>query len=164
METDRARPTPEQARAALAEAEQVSTSTAALSATPWPTWFAVALTVYLAGLPFAVGGALDDSDWLLPHSRWVVVMTAGTAVFLALLAVAAKGWQEKTGVALRTDVLPRRLLIPLFTGLPLVLLGAPVAFAATGRAAWLVAASVIAAAVSVGYHRVFVRMHRREGA
>ncbi|WP_052851079.1 hypothetical protein [Streptomyces avicenniae] len=160
METEEARPTPEEALAALAEAEQVKAATAALSATPWPTWFAVTLALYLASFPFTSGAALADSDWLVPHPAWRALMAATTVVFLALFAVAARRWREDTGVALRYDVLPKRLLLPLLVVLPAVLVGAPVAFRATGWPGWLVAASLIAAATSLAFHRVFVRLHR----
>ncbi|MFE1072292.1 hypothetical protein ACFW5W_13820 [Streptomyces sp. NPDC058783] len=51
METNGAPVTPEQARAALADTERVRASATALSATPWPTWFFVTLTLYVAVLP-----------------------------------------------------------------------------------------------------------------
>ncbi|MFE7457431.1 hypothetical protein [Streptomyces sp. NPDC057554] len=161
METRGVPPTPEQARSALADTERVRASATALSATPWPNWFFVTLTLYLAALPVIYGGSLADPDWLLPRPAWTGIMLAGTAVFMALFALAARGWREKTGVALRLDVLPKRATVPLMAGLPVVLVGAAFAFRATGWAVWLVAASLIGAAASVGFHLAFVRLHRK---
>ncbi|WP_327696102.1 hypothetical protein [Streptomyces sp. NBC_00459] len=161
METNGVRLTAEQARSALADTEQVRASASALSATPWPTWFFIALTLYIAALPIAYGGMMADSDWLLPRPAWLGVMLAITAVYGALFAVAAKDWRNRTGVALRWDVLPKRATVPLAVGLPVLLLGSAFAFRFTGRPAWLVAASLIGAAVSVGFHLAFVRLHRK---
>ncbi|WP_415952232.1 hypothetical protein [Streptomyces sp. KLOTTS4A1] len=161
METNGVRPTAEQARSALAETEQIQASTAARSATPWPTWFFITLTLYIAALPITYGGAMADPDWLLPGPAWVGILLASTALYMALFAVAARKWRVKTGVALRLDVLPKRATVPLAVGLPMLLVGAPVAFRATGWAGWLIAASVAGAAVSVGFHLAFVRLHRK---
>jgi hypothetical protein len=161
METDGAPLTPEQARAALADTDRVRASATALAATPWPTWFFITLTLYVAVLPVTVGGIVADPDWLLPRPAWMAVMLAATALYAALLAVASKSWRERTGVALRLDVLPKRATVPLAVGLPLLLVAGPYAFHATGRAAWLIASSLIGAAVSVGFHLAFVRLHRR---
>ncbi|NEA62791.1 hypothetical protein [Streptomyces sp. SID12488] len=161
MENNGVRLTPEQARSALADTEQVRASAAALSATPWPTWFFVALTLYVAALPIVYGGMMADSDWLLPGPAWMGVMLAITAVYGALYAVAAKGWRNRTGVALRLDVLPKRASVPLVVCLPVLLVGAALAFRATGRPEWLIGASLISAALSIGFHLAFVRLHRK---
>ncbi|WP_399886341.1 hypothetical protein ACGH7X_17865 [Streptomyces sp. BBFR51] len=161
METNGVRLTPEQARAALADTERVRVSAAALSATPWPNWFFITLTLYLAALPIPLGGVIADRDWLLPRPAWMAIMLALIAAYGALFAVAAKAWRNKTGVALRLDVLPKRATVPLTLGLPLLLVGALFAFRATGRPLWLIAASLLGAAVSVGFHLAFVRLHRR---
>lgn len=161
METHGVRPTPAQARSALADTERVSASAAELSATPWPTWFAVVLTLYVAALPITYGGIATDADWLLPRPAWLGVMLVITAVYAALLAVAARAWRERTGVALRWDVLPKRATVPLVVGLPMLLVGAVFAFRVTGWPGWLLAASLIGAAVSVGFHLAFVRLHRK---
>ncbi|MFD5200407.1 hypothetical protein ACFWM7_09700 [Streptomyces sp. NPDC058375] len=160
METNGGRPTPEQAHSALADAEHIRASAAAVSATPWPNWFFATLTLYLAALPIVYGGVMADEGWLLPRPAWMGIMAAITALYLALFAIAAKTWREKTGVALRLDVLPRRTTVPLMVGLPVVLVGAAFAFRATGSAVWLFVASVIGAAASVGFHLTFVRLHR----
>ncbi|MGW7441380.1 hypothetical protein [Streptomyces sp. NPDC054849] len=153
--------TPEQARSALADTEHVRASAAALAATPWPNWFFITLTLYAAALPFTYGGITAESDWLLPRSAWMGIMLATTAAYWALFAVAAKTWRNKTGVALRFDVLPKRATVPLVVGLPVLVAGAGFAFRVTGRPAWLIAASLISAAVSVGFHLAFVRLHRK---
>ncbi|WP_128379644.1 hypothetical protein [Streptomyces cavernae] len=154
-------PTPDQARAALADADRVRASTAALSATPWPIWFATVLTAYLAAFPFVYGGVVAEGSWLLPRWAWVTALLVTTAAFWALFSVAAHSWKQRTGVALRFDVLPRRATVPLMAGLPAVLVGSALAFRATGQAWLLVAASAVAAAVSVGFHLAFVRLHRK---
>ncbi|MFC9820203.1 hypothetical protein ACFWG6_01580 [Streptomyces erythrochromogenes] len=161
METDAVRMTPEQARSALADNEHVRASASALSATPWPNWFFLTLTLYAAALPVIYGGVTADSDWLLPHSAWLGIMLASAAVYWVLFVVAAKAWRDKTGVALRFDVLPKRATLPLALGLPVLVVGAGFAFRLTGRPAWLIAASLISAAVSVGFHLAFVRLHRK---
>ncbi|MEU6847092.1 hypothetical protein ABZ930_35010 [Streptomyces sp. NPDC046716] len=161
METNGVRLTPEQARSALADTEHVRASAAALSATPWPNWFFVTLTLYVAALPIVYGGVLADRDWLLPGPAWAGIMLAITAVYGALFTVAARKWRDRTGVALRWDVLPKRASVPLAVGLPVLLVGAGFGFRATGRPVWLIAASVIGAAVSVGFHLAFVRLHRK---
>ncbi|WP_210572544.1 hypothetical protein [Streptomyces sp. GESEQ-4] len=161
METSGARLTPEQARSALADTEHVRASAAALSATPWPNWFFVTLTLYTAAIPITFGGLMADPDWLLPRSAWLAIMLPSTAVYLALFAVAGKAWRTKTGVALRFDVLPKRATVPLIVGLPVLLVGAAFVFRVTGRPVWLIAASLIGAAVSVGFHLAFVRLHRK---
>lgn len=161
METIGVRPTPEQARSALAETEHVRASAEALSATPWPNWFFITLTLYAAALPIAYGGVTADSDWLLPRSAWLGLTLAITAAYGALFAVAAKAWRNKTGVALRFDVLPKSATVPLTVGLPVLVAGSGFAFRLTGRPVWLIAASLISAAVSVGFHLVFVRLHRK---
>lgn len=153
--------TPEQARSALADTEHVRASAAALSATPWPTWFFIALTLYIAALPITYAGVLADSDWLLPHPAWLGIMLAITAVFGALFAVASKAWRDKTGVALRWDVLPKRATVPLAVGLPTLLVGSAFAFRLTEWPVWPIAASLIGAGVSVGFHLTFVRLHRK---
>ncbi|MEU1409347.1 hypothetical protein ABZ471_45205, partial [Streptomyces sp. NPDC005728] len=96
--SDAIRPTPQQARAALAELEHVQASTAALSATPWPRWFAVVLALYIAGIPPVFGGMVASPQWLLPNFAWTVIMVVVTGGYLALFAIAATGWREKTGV------------------------------------------------------------------
>ncbi|WP_432082417.1 hypothetical protein [Streptomyces sp. WAC 04229] len=161
METNGVGLTPEGARAALADTEHVRASAAALSATPWPTWFFVTLTLYIAALPIVYGGITADSDWLLPRAAWTGVMLAITAAYGALFAVAARAWRDKTGVALRFDVLPKRATVPLAVGLPVLLVGAAFAFRVTGRPVWLIAASLVSAAASVGFHLAFVRLHRK---
>lgn len=161
MESNGVRPTPEQARSALADTEHIRASATALSATPWPNWFFITLTLYIAALPITFGGGVADSDWLLPRPAWMGITLAIIAVHGALFAVAAKAWRDKTGVALRFDVLPKRATVPLAVGLPLLLVGAPFAFRVTGRPVWLIAASLIGAAVSVGFHLAFVRLHRK---
>ncbi|MEU5538571.1 hypothetical protein [Streptomyces sp. NPDC020362] len=155
------RPTPQQARAALAALERVQASTTALSATPWPRWFAVVLTLYIAAIPPVFGGMMASPQWLLPKLAWSVIMVVATTGYLALFAIAAAGWREKTGVALRLDVLPRRATLPLMIGLPVLLAGSVVAFRGTGQFVWLFAASGIGAAVSVAFHLAFVRLHRQ---
>ncbi|MDQ0934179.1 hypothetical protein [Streptomyces turgidiscabies] len=161
METNGVRPTQEQARSALADTEHVRASAAALSATPWPTWFFIALTLYVAALPITYAGIAADSDWLLPRPAWLGIMLAITAVYGALFAVASKAWLNKTGVALRLDVLPKRATVPLAVGLPVLLLGSAFAFRVTGWPVWPIAASLIGAAASVGFHLAFVRLHRK---
>ncbi|QIJ63776.1 hypothetical protein [Streptomyces sp. JB150] len=161
METHGARLTPEQARAALADTKHIRASIAPLSATPWPKWFFLTLTVYVAAFPIMYGGALADTDWLLPRPAWMAITLTSTAVFVALFAVAAKAWRDRTGVALRFDVLPKRATVPLSVGLPVLLVGSAFAFRVTGRPVWLIAASLIGAAVSVGFHLAFVRLHRK---
>ncbi|WP_432057611.1 hypothetical protein [Streptomyces sp. bgisy022] len=161
METHGVRPTPEEARSALADTERVRASAAALSATPWPTWFFLTITLYLAAFPIAYGGVVADSDWLLPRPAWVAVLLVIIATFSALFGVAARSWRSRTGVALRLDVLPKRVTVPFMAGLPLLLVGAAFAFRATGRPVWLIAASLIGATVSVGFHLAFLRLHRR---
>ncbi|MEU9856084.1 hypothetical protein [Streptomyces sp. NPDC047974] len=161
METNGVRPTPEQARSALADTEHIRASAAALSATPWPNWFAVTVTLYAAALPIAYGGVMADTDWLLPRPAWMGVMLAITVVYTALFAVAGRAWCDKTGVALRFDVLPKRATVPLAIGLPALLVGAAFAFRVTGWPVWLIAASLIGAATSAGFHLAFVRLHRK---
>ncbi|MGI5353116.1 hypothetical protein ACQEU8_33785 [Streptomyces sp. CA-250714] len=161
METHGVRLTPEQARSALADTEHIRASTGALSATPWPNWFFITLTLYIAALPITYGGVTADSDWLLPRPAWMGIMLAITAVYMALFVVAGKAWRNKTGVALRLDVLPKRATVPLMVGMPVLLVGAGVAFRVTGWPVWLFAASLISAAVSVGFHLAFVRLHRK---
>ena len=90
-----------------------------------------------------------------------LAFAVGLLAMSALLSVATKAWRERTGVALRLDVLPKRATLPLMIGLPLLLIGGPYAFGATGRPAWLIATSLLGAAVSVGFHLAFVRLHRR---
>ncbi len=154
-------PTPDEARAALAEAARIRASATALSATPWPTWFATVLTAYIAAFPITYGGMLSDERWLLPRAAWVAVLLIITVAYLALLTVAARSWKQRTGVALRFDVLPRRATVPLSIGMPVLLVGPAWVFRATGQAWWLAAASAAAAAVSVGFHLAFVRLHRK---
>ncbi|MEU6224732.1 hypothetical protein [Streptomyces sp. NPDC047042] len=161
METHGVPLTPEQARSALADTDHVRSSAAALSATPWPTWFFVTLTLYIAALPVVYGGVMADSDWLLPRPAWMGIMLVTTVAYGALFAVAAKAWRERTGVALRLDVLPKRATVPLAVGLPVLLVGSAFAFRATGQPLWLIAASLISAGVSVGFHLAFVRLHRK---
>ncbi|MEU9118747.1 hypothetical protein AB0C96_02600 [Streptomyces sp. NPDC048506] len=161
MESNAVRPTPQQARAALAELEHVQASTAALSATPWPRWFAVALTLYIAAIPLVFGGMTASPEWLLPKLAWTAIMVIATAGYLALFAFAAADWRKKTGVALRLDVLPKRATLPLMIGLPTLLVGPAVAFRSTGQPVWLFAASGIGAAVSIAFHLAFVRLHRQ---
>ncbi|WP_393063104.1 hypothetical protein [Streptomyces sp. LN549] len=161
METNGIRPTPAQARSALADTERIRASAAELSATPWPNWFFIALTVYLAALPLTYGGIVADSEWLLPRPAWMVVMLTITAVYVALFAVASRAWRNRTGVALRWDVLPKRATVPVMACLPVLLVGSAFAFRVTGRPGWLIGASLISAAVSVGFHLTFVRLHRK---
>jgi hypothetical protein len=161
METNGVPLTPEQARAALADTDRVRVSATALTATPWPTWFFITLTLYVAVLPITLGGIMADRDWLLPRPAWMAAMLAITALYAALFSVAAKAWRDRTGVALRLDVLPKRATLPLMVGLPLLLVGGPYVFRATGEPVWLIAASLIGAVVSVGFHLTFVRLHRR---
>ncbi|MFF4950878.1 hypothetical protein [Streptomyces chattanoogensis] len=163
METygDVLRPTPQQARAALADIDQVRASAAATSATPWPLWFATVLTLFIAAVPPVWGGMMAAPQWLLPHAAWSAVMAAMTAVYLGLFAVAAARWRKKTGVALRLDVLPRRVTLPFLIGLPALLLGSAFAFRASGEPLWLFAASAVGVAVSIGFHRAFLRLHRK---
>ncbi|QOV37659.1 hypothetical protein IM697_04320 [Streptomyces ferrugineus] len=163
METngDVIRPTPQQAREALADAERIHTSTTALSATPWPLWFTTALTLYIAAIPPVYGGLAAASEWLLPKVAWAVIVAVMNVVYLALFAAAARSWQRKTGVALRLDVLPKRVTVPMAVGLPALLVGSAIAFRATGEPVWLFAASAVGAAVSIAFHLAFSRLHRK---
>ncbi|MZD05774.1 hypothetical protein GTW43_11845 [Streptomyces sp. SID5785] len=153
--------TPAQAHAALADTEHVRASAAKRSATPWPTWFFVTLTLYIAAFPFVYGGLVADRDWLIPRPAWLAVALTLTALYAALFAVAARSWRARTGVALRLDVLPRRVTVPASIGLPVLLVGSPLAFRLTGSPGWLAAASGVGAAVSVAFHLAFVRLHRK---
>ncbi|GGY90519.1 hypothetical protein [Streptomyces poonensis] len=154
-------PTPQEALAALAEAERIRASTTALSATPWPLWFTIALTIYLAALPLVYGGVVAEDSWLLPHATWWTVLMAMIAVFMASFAAAARSWRQRTGVALRLDVLPKRATVPLMIGAPVLVVGSAWAFRFTGQVWWVVVASAVGAAVSVGFHLAFVRLHGR---
>ncbi|MGV9456732.1 hypothetical protein [Streptomyces sp. NPDC003635] len=154
------RPSVQQARAALADTERVRASAVALSATPWPRWFATTLTLYVAAVPPVYGGTLASPQWLLPNVAWGVIMVVMTVAYLALFAVAGANWSKKTGVALRLDVLPKRATVPLMIGLPVVLVGSPFAFRASGEPLWLFAASAVGATVSIAFHLAFVRLHR----
>ncbi|MEU0669078.1 hypothetical protein ABZ508_02125 [Streptomyces lavendulocolor] len=163
METngDVIRPTAQEALAALSDAEQVKASATALAATPWPRWFTAALTLYIAAVPPVYGGTLARHDWLLPQGAWSVIMVVMTATYLSLFALAASNWRKKTGVALRFDVLPKSVTLPLAIGLPVVLLGSALVFRATREPLWLFAASAVGAATSIAFHLVFVRLHRK---
>ncbi|GAA2486392.1 hypothetical protein [Streptomyces gobitricini] len=158
---DTIRPTAQQALAALTDAERVRTSTTALSATPWPRWFTTALTLYIAAIPPVYGGTVASHDWLLPRATWSIIMVVLTATYMALFAAAASNWRKKTGVALRFDVLPKRVTLPLATGLPVVLMGSALVFRATHEPLWLLAGSAVGAGTSVAFHLVFVRLHRK---
>ncbi|MEU6688139.1 hypothetical protein [Streptomyces sp. NPDC046832] len=157
-------PTSDEARATLAEAARIRTSATALSATPWPTWFATTLTAYVAFFPVAYGGLFADDRWLLPKAAWAAALLSTTAAYSALFALAARSWRQRTGVALRFDVLPKRATVPLAIGMPALLMGPAWAFRATGQAGWLAFGAVAAAAVSVGFHLTFVRLHRKTTA
>ncbi|MFE7185522.1 hypothetical protein [Streptomyces erythrochromogenes] len=163
METneDAIHPTAQQARAALADTERVRASAASLSATPWPRWFAITLTLYIAAIPPVYGGTLASPQWLLPNLVWGVIMLMMTAAYMVLFTVAGLNWRKKTGVALRFDVLPKRATVPLGIGLPTLLVGSALAFRASREPLWLLAASTIGAAVSIAFHLAFVRMHRK---
>ncbi|GLZ77648.1 hypothetical protein Afil01_24550 [Actinorhabdospora filicis] len=163
METNApsARPTPEQARAALAEAAQIRTSVTAVAATPWPVWFTVVITAMFVILPIAIGGVLAEPEWLMSKGVWLGVLLASETTFCALLAVASKSWQAKTGVALRWNVLPKAVTIPGFLGLAAVLIGSGYVFRYTGQPIWLFVASGIGAAASIASHIVFTRLHRK---
>lgn len=154
-------PTSDEARATLAEAARIRASATALSATPWPTWFATVLTAYAAAFPVVYGGLVADERWLLPEAAWGAALLIITVVYLVLFTVAARSWRQRTGVALRFDVLPKRATVPLVIGMPALMAGPAWVFRATGQAWWLAAASVVAAAVSVGFHLAFVRLHRK---
>lgn len=155
------RPTPAQARAALSDAERVRASVTALSATPWPSWFVVTITGTLVALPLCLGGFLADPEWLMPQWAWLVAMLVTEAVFFAFFAVAAAKWRAKTGVALRYDILPKRATVPVIAGLPVLLLGSGYAFRYTDEPLWLFGAAAVGAAVSIGFHLWFVRLHRK---
>ncbi|MGH4034318.1 hypothetical protein ACQB60_35970 [Actinomycetota bacterium Odt1-20B] len=154
-------PTPEQARAALADTDQVRASVAALSATPWPRWFAVLLAAFCAASPILLGGVLGERDWLMPHGAWLVALLVVEGLYFVAFAVAARNWRAKTGVALRMDVLPKSATVPLFIGMPLLFVGPAFVFRETGQPLWLFGAAVVGAAVSIGFHRWFVRLHRK---
>ena len=154
-------PTPDRARAALGDAEQVQSSVARLSATPWPVWFTTCLALYCVALPVVFGGVIADPEWLLPRVVWLVVGVLLLAVFLSLFAVAGRAWQRRTGVALRMDVLPKRIAVPLAISYPAVTVVALVVFWLTGNPLPLFVASVLGIALAVGSHLLFVRLHRR---
>ncbi|NBE52571.1 hypothetical protein, partial [Streptomyces boluensis] len=154
------RPTPDEARAALADAARVQESTAARSATPWPVWFTAVITGYVALFPFAYGGMLRDEDWLLPNGVWTATFAVTTFAYLTLFAYAARAWRRRTGVALRFDVLPKSATVPVLIGLPLLLVGSAWLFRATGRPVWMCVASAVGVAVSLAAHFTFVRLHR----
>jgi hypothetical protein len=154
-------PTPEEAHAALVDTDHVRVSVAALSATPWPPWFVATITAMFVVLPIGFGGTLAEPDWLMPQWAWLVTMLAAEAVFFAFFAVAARNWRGKTGVALRLDVLPTYATGPAFIGLPLLIVGSGYAFRYTGQPLWLFGAATVGAAVSIGFHLWFVRLHRK---
>jgi hypothetical protein len=163
METDgeATLPTPEQARAALDDTDHVRVSVAALSATPWPSWFAATITAMLVVLPFGLGGALAEPEWLMPQWAWLITMLAIETVYLAFFVVAARNWRAKTGVALRLDVLPKYATVPMLIGMPPLMMGSAYAFRYTGQLLWLFGAAIVGAAVSIGFHLWFVRLHRK---
>jgi hypothetical protein len=154
-------PTPEQARAALADTDQIRVSVAAVSATPWPSWFVATITAMFVVLPITFGGVLAEPDWLMSQGAWLVTMLATDVVYLAFFAIAARNWRAKTGVALRLDVLPKRATVPAFIGMPLLVVGSGYAFRYTGQPLWLFGAAAVGAAVSIGFHLWFVRLHRQ---
>lgn len=162
METsdEGARPTQEQARSALADAERVRTTVGALSATPWPVWFTAVLTAMLVTLPIGIGGALAEPEWLMPRWAWAVVIFVSEAAFFMLFFVASRRWTSRTGVALRLDVLPKAATIPAMIGLPVIVLGAALAFRMTEQPWWLFVAAALGAGLSIGFHLWFVRLHR----
>lgn len=63
--------------------------------------------------------------WLLPKAAWTAVLLIITAAYLALFAVAARSWRQRTGVALRFDVPPKRATVPLAIGCPCCWRGRP---------------------------------------
>ncbi|MQY11193.1 hypothetical protein SRB5_13070 [Streptomyces sp. RB5] len=151
---------PEQARAALADTDHIRTSVSAISATPWPLWFVTAITAMLFVTPIALGGVMaEPGDWLMPQWVWLTGLLSAEAVFYALFAVAAKRWRETTGVALRFDVLPKAATLPLCVVLPVIVVGSGFVFRETGEPLWLYAASALGAALSIGFHLWFVRLH-----
>ncbi|MDI3406255.1 Rossmann-fold NAD(P)-binding domain-containing protein [Streptomyces cavernicola] len=158
---EEALPSPAEASTALADAVRVKQEIQARSATPWPLWFATVLTAYVALFPFAYGGMLSDREWLLPNSAWAVTLGVSTLLYLGLFTYVGAAWRRRTGVALRFDVLPRKVTVPLTIGLPVLLMGSAWAFKATAQPLWLIAASVAAAAVSIAFHLLFVRLHRK---
>lgn len=103
---------------------------------------------------------MADREWVLPRLAWMGVLVAIIAVRGGLQAVAVRAWCDRTGVALRLDVLPMRAIVPIAAGLPVLMVGAPLAFRITGRPVWLIAASLTGVAVSVGCHLAFVRLPR----
>ncbi|URN08481.1 hypothetical protein LUW74_37305 [Actinomadura madurae] len=82
-------------------------------------------------------------------------------MFLAFFVVAGRNWRAKTGVALRLDVLPKRATVPALVGTPLLIVGSGYAFRYTDQPLWLFAASAAGAALSIGFHLWFVRLHRK---
>ncbi|WP_320778753.1 hypothetical protein [Streptomyces sp. CRN 30] len=156
-------PTPAEARAALADIERVRASTAARSATPWPLWFTALLTVYLASLPVVYGGVVAEGAWLLPEAAWWAVFVAMIAVFMASFVYAARSWVQRTGVALRLDILPKWVTVTLMIVAPALVVGSAWAFRFTGQVAWLIGAAAVGAALSIGSHLAFVRLHRERG-
>lgn len=156
-------PTPDEARAALADIARVQASTAARSATPWPLWFTAVLTVYLAALPVVYGGVVAEGSWLLPEAVWWAVLMAMIALFAATFVYAARSWVQRTGVALRLDILPKWATVPLMIVAPLLVVGSAWVFRFTGQVGWLVGAAVVGAAIPIGSHLAFVRLHRERG-
>ncbi|MCW4457353.1 hypothetical protein [Microbacterium sp. MPKO10] len=164
METnsERLRPTPEEARAALDGTESVRASVSALSATPWPLWFTAVLTAMLAALPIGLGGALAEPEWLMPRWAWFVAIVVVEGVFFALFFLASRRWTASTGVALRLNVLPKAVTLSAMIGLPVIVVGAGIAFRMTGEVWWLLGAATIGAALSIAFHLWFVRLHERQ--
>ncbi|RDI50009.1 hypothetical protein [Nocardia mexicana] len=153
------RPSAAQARIALDEAGDIRESVRRLSATPWPVWFTAVLTVYAMAYPVVFGGAMARPEWLVPQGVWVAVLVAMAAVLFALLAFAGRAWTRRTGVALRMDVLPARILWPALGSYLLINVGAVVWFRGTGSPWPLLGASAVSALYTVGSHLLFVRMH-----
>lgn len=153
-------PTPEQARAALADTDDVRVSVEALSATPWPTWFVATITAMFVVLPITFGGALAEPDWLMPQGHgWPSCWGPGGVPRVLRRRGQELARQDGRGTAPRRPAQARHRAA--LVGTPLLIVGSGYAFRYTDQPLWLFAASAAGAALSIGFHLWFVRLHRK---
>lgn len=163
METDAGtpHPTPDEARAALADVTRVQTAATSTMTAPWPWWFHACGAFFLAVLPFLLAGALAEPPWVLSNYTWTLITIGLLFVYGAVVPLAAIVWRNRMGMAPRPREVSLRGVMFLTVGMMLLVMAAGIAFLVTNNVYVMLPPSIAGAGLMIGLRLLHGRLHRK---